>query len=84
MPTKVYVDQTLPVKSGNKPVFATYSPVSGGFWVPLLEKAYAKVNRNYEGINYGYMTEAMRTFTGAPSLQFKTSGSSSKLWKYMA
>lgn len=68
IPTKVSIDQYLPAKSGNKPVFADASPVSGGYWVALLEKAYAKVNRNYEGINFGYMAEAMRMFTGAPSV----------------
>jgi hypothetical protein len=83
IPTKVSVDQKLPVKSGNKPVFASSSPISGGYWVSILEKAYAKLNRNYEGINYGFMSEAMRTFTGAPSIQFKTKGSSSKLWSTM-
>ena len=83
IPTKVYVDQYLPAKSGNQPVFAKPSPISGGYWVPLLEKAYAKLNRNYEGVNYGWMSEAMRTFTGAPSIQFKTKGSSSKLWSTM-
>ena len=68
IPTKVYVDQYIPTKSGNMPVFADPSPISGSFWVAILEKAYAKVNRNYEGINFGFMSEAMRTMTGAPSI----------------
>ena len=83
IPTKVYVDQYLPTKSGSTPVFAEPSPISGSYWVPLLEKAYAKVNRNYEGINFGFMSEAMRTMTGAPSIQYKIGRSSSKLWSTM-
>ena len=53
---------------GSNLIFSQQSPLSNSFWVPLLEKAYAKVNRNYEGINYGWMAEPMRVFTGAPSL----------------
>jgi Calpain family cysteine protease len=48
--------------------FAAQSPRSGSFWVPLLEKGFAKINRNYEGTNYGWMAESMRAFTGAPSV----------------
>ena len=49
----------------------------------LLEKAYAKVNRNYEGINYGWMADPMRVFTGAPSLEYKTSISLATQWKLL-
>jgi hypothetical protein len=42
--------------------------------MPLLEKAYAKANVNYENIGYGWMTQAARILTGAPSYRY-TSGS---------
>ena len=36
----------------------------------MLEKAYAKVNANYELIGFGWMSEAARILTGAPSYKF--------------
>jgi len=35
-------------------------------WVPLIEKAWAKLNGSYENIHYGHSWEVIRTFTGAP------------------
>lgn len=40
------------------------------YWVPLMEKLYAKINVNYESIGYGWMSEAMQILTGAPSRLF--------------
>lgn len=51
------VDYILQPKAQDQAVF--------GF---LFLKAFAKVNRNYEGTNYGWMAESMRAFTGAPSV----------------
>ena len=52
--------------------------------MPLLEKAYAKVNVNYEMIGFGWMTESARILTGAPSYKFKTkSYTSSKLFQFL-
>lgn len=41
--------------------------------MPLLEKAYAKVNINYEMVSSGSQAEAARFLTGSPSREFKTS-----------
>lgn len=41
-----------------------------GAWIPLLEKAYAKLAGNYEKTAKGWMSESMRIFTGAPSHRF--------------
>jgi hypothetical protein len=48
----------------------------------LLEKAYAKLNQNYDRIDGGYGNEVLRTLTGAPTTYFEHEFISSKdLWK---
>jgi len=66
----VTVDDLFPIYN-NQPAFA--KPTSdGAWWLPLLEKVYAKVNVNYEQISSGKHVEAARFFTGAPSREFST------------
>lgn len=52
LPTVVVIDNYLPFYNGNL-IFNTQPP-SGDFWGVWLEKAWAKVNGNYEYINYGW------------------------------
>ena len=63
--TNVVIDDFLPF-NGTRPFYASPS-ASGALWVPLLEKAWAKVNGNYEIIEGGWTHEAMRFLTGAPT-----------------
>lgn len=64
----VTIDDLFPTFS-NKVAFA--KPTSdGGWWVPLLEKAYAKVNVNYETISSGTLSDAARFLSGAPARDF--------------
>jgi hypothetical protein len=70
-PEDVTVDDLFPTYN-NQPAFA--KPTSdGGWWLPLLEKAYAKVHINYEMTSSGSHAEAARFLTGAPAREFETS-----------
>ena len=40
------------------------------FWVPLIEKAYAKLHGTYEKINGGTISEAMVDLSGGVSERF--------------
>lgn len=81
-PTVVTVDDKLPFTSST-PLFAKPSP-DRGWWLPILEKAYAKINVNYETIGFGWMSEAARILTGAPSYRFASSKySPASLFSYL-
>ena len=60
----VYVDDYLPVLQ-ERLVFA--SSKGPELWVPLIEKAFAKVHGSYGRIVAGNAAEALRDLTGAPS-----------------
>lgn len=64
----VTIDDLFPVYS-HTTAFAKPSS-DGGWWMPLLEKAFAKVHVNYEMISSGSQTEAARFLTGNPSKEF--------------
>lgn len=50
-PEDVTVDDLFPIYN-NQPAFSKPTD-DGGWWVPLLEKAYSKVNINYEMTSSG-------------------------------
>ncbi|KAF8877899.1 hypothetical protein BD779DRAFT_1475013 [Infundibulicybe gibba] len=53
-------------KSG-KGLFFARSGTQGETWVPLMEKAYAKLHGDYQAINAGYTSEAIEDLTGYAS-----------------
>lgn len=69
-PEDVTVDDLFPIYN-NQPAFAKPTP-DGGWWMPLLEKAFAKVHVNYEMASSGSHAEAARFLTGAPAREFET------------
>ena len=69
-PEYITVDDIFPVYSHNT---AFAKPTSDrAWWLPLIEKAFAKVHVNYEMISSGTQAEAARFLTGAPSVEYMT------------
>ena len=67
---KIIVDDYFPYYPKKaRPAFSQSK--DNELWVLLLEKAWAKVNGNYENTIKGYVSEAFRALTGSPSLFYK-------------
>mmetsp|Transcript_39555 Transcript_39555/g.60425 ORF Transcript_39555/g.60425 Transcript_39555/m.60425 type:complete len:274 (-) Transcript_39555:1856-2677(-) len=78
-PEEITVDDLFPVYS-HTTAFAKPS-TDGGWWLPLIEKAFAKVNVNYEMISSGTHAEAAQFLTGAPAREYTGSQQSiDELW----
>lgn len=59
------------------------SPPEGDLWATIIEKAFAKINGNYENINWGWQSESFHILTGAPAkmITFQSIGySASTAW----
>lgn len=52
--------------AGGKKLYTTEKSRNGAYWLPLLEKAYAKLNQNYDRIIGGDASVALRDLTGLP------------------
>jgi hypothetical protein len=52
LPTVIVIDDYIPFYNGN--FLFNSKPPSGDLWGVVLEKAYAKLNGNYQFINYGW------------------------------
>jgi hypothetical protein len=66
----VNVDDRLPSRkwgSGWRPTFTQRSKADA-WWMPLIEKAYAKLDQNYDRIIGGLGAEGLRTLTGMPTI----------------
>jgi hypothetical protein len=67
----VIVDTRIPYNSQSKtPLYGHCQEQSNEFWVPLMEKAYAKLHGTYEMLNGGQMGEALVDLTGGVSEKF--------------
>lgn len=68
-PTQVVIDDYLPFV--NSHLLFDSVQQGEGIWAALLEKAWAKVNGNYDVTTAGWMAEAVGFLTGTPSLEWK-------------
>lgn len=68
----INIDDRLPVKLlGEKIVpYASTKGATGGWWIPLFEKAYAKLDQNYDRIVGGSGGEGLKTLTGLPVVSY--------------
>ncbi|XP_071766528.1 calpain-1 catalytic subunit-like [Centroberyx gerrardi] len=79
----VVIDDYLPTY--NKQFLSVRSKSGNEFWVPLLEKAYAKVCGSYADMNAGLPSEAFKDFSGGVHMTYKlreshTASHDSELW----
>lgn len=44
---------------------------NGAWWMPILEKAYAKSQVNYMNLNGGFTNVALRALTGMPTIRYR-------------
>ncbi|KAJ8304739.1 hypothetical protein KUTeg_018322 [Tegillarca granosa] len=58
----VYIDDLLPTVNGD--ILFAHSSDPNEFWVSLVEKAYAKLNKSYEALEYGFEADAFTDLTG--------------------
>jgi len=80
-PVNVIVDDIIPTMGyteahgypNNYPPLANSPSRNGAYWLVILEKAMAKLNQSYVGINGGHTAEAMRYMTGQPTVQYESS-----------
>ena len=60
---KVEIDDRIPCNSSGRPAFASCADPNE-FWVPLIEKAYAKLHGGYDTIESGAISYALKDLTG--------------------
>ena len=74
-PYFMVVDDRLPIYEGKDKRYTDFGvkrtvnsgpSVYGAWWLPLLEKAYAKFNQNYAQLDGGNPEQALRELTGMP------------------
>jgi hypothetical protein len=63
----VIIDTRIPYNSTQKVPLYGHNADQCEFWVPLMEKAYAKLNSNYEMLNGGSMAESLVDLSGGVS-----------------
>lgn len=72
-PTKIVIDDQLPINpdTSDSPEFANVSK-NGGWWMPILEKAYAKFSVAYANLGGGLAANALQELTNMPVMTYET------------
>lgn len=63
------IDELIPCYARGEPIFAKCT--GGELWVPLLEKAYAKLHGGYHQLRGGSVSEALADLTGSPTASYE-------------
>lgn len=85
----MFVDTLIPYDASNKQILYGHCFDVSEFWVPLMEKAYAKLHGSYEALNGGSMAEGMVDLTGGISFKYDLTqpefkvNDGEQLWKDM-
>ena len=67
------MDDRLAFASGNK-LYAAQKSSGDSWWLPLVEKAMAKLNGNYIQLEKGSIDLGFRELTGMPTYKLSTKG----------
>ena len=75
----VIIDDRIPwYKSTKTPIYGCWKDLSE-LWVPLIEKAYAKLHQCYQSLNLGYIDDGLSDFTGLITEKVNVIGPKGKL-----
>ena len=66
IPVTVTIDDSLPFWKGSTGLVYAQAGPDGALWMPILEKAAAKLYGNYEVMVGGWMGPAISVLTGSP------------------
>lgn len=79
----INVDDRLPARTWGRGfnTWSTGRSRNGAWWMPILEKAYAKLDNNYDRIIAGNGMEGLRTLTGMPTADIRMSGKDKNMLK---
>ena len=64
---EILIDDLIPCYPLGGPIFS-HNTLKHELWLPLLEKAFAKVHGSYKGLLTGFPTDAFQTLTGFPTI----------------
>jgi len=69
----VSIDDRLPLFPNSKTPINSQMSINKAWWLPILEKAYAKFNVNYASLSGGNPGQALRELSGMPTEMYDSS-----------
>jgi hypothetical protein len=82
VPRHILLDEYIPVNEDNEPAFI--NPSIDYFWILLIEKAIAKVNRSYTNSLRSFSSELIQILTEAPLFKYSHKDNELKvIWKIL-
>ena len=82
VPRHILLDEYIPINENNEPAFI--NPSVDYFWILLIEKAIAKVNRSYTNSLKSFASELIQILTEAPLFKYSHKDNELKvIWKIL-